>query len=178
MGTTFETKTNTLNGTILAQNTARTAAKGATVTADTALQDLKEYAAVCLAAIKAKAESSADPNAVYTAAGVPPPALPSPAGPPTDAYDVAAHLRNDGTILVTWKGTVQNSQFFTVWRRLSTQQWTQIGSTAKKKFIDGTLTAGTTSATYMIRSQRGDQVSQGSEPVIIVFGTQSMSQAA
>lgn len=176
--TGMETKALVLTNAILAQNNARDAAIAATEAADVALADLKAQAASCVASIRAKADASADPTAVYNLALIPVPAFPSPAGPPTDASDVAAHLRNDGTIQITWKGTVRNAQFFTVWRRLSTQAWTQIGSTAKKQFIDGTLTAGTTSATYMVRSQRGDQVSQGSEPVLIVFGTQNMSQAA
>jgi hypothetical protein len=91
---------------------------------------------------------------------------------------VAADLQNDGSILITWKGTVRNGQFFTVWRRISTQAWAQIGSTAKKKFTDGNMPAGSTNATYMIRSHRGDMSSPGSEPVIIVFGSQSLPQAA
>ncbi|MEQ1822746.1 MAG: hypothetical protein ABL949_09560 [Fimbriimonadaceae bacterium] len=176
--TGLETKALALTNAILAQNNARDAAIAATEAADAALADLKAQAASCIASIRAKADASADPTAVYNLALIPVPAQPSPSGPPSDATDVSAHLRNDGTIQLTWKGTSRNGQFFTVWRKLSTQQWAQIGSTAKKQFIDSTLTAGTTSATYMVRSQRGDQVSQGSEPVVIVFGTQNISQAA
>ncbi len=176
--TAYIAAANALNASINTANAARNVARAKFELSDSAWATFRAVSAECLAAIKAKAESNDDPTEIYALAEIPSPALPSPAGPPTDVTDVAAHLRNDGTIQITWKGTVRNAQFFTVWRRLSTQAWTQIGSTAKKQFIDGTLTAGTTSATYMVRSQRGDQVSQGSEPVLIVFGTQNMSQAA
>jgi hypothetical protein len=176
--TTFETKANAVTAAITAQGIAQNAAKAATETADAAWADLANYASVCIAAIRAKADAAADPTAVYAAAQIPSPALPSPSGPPTEVSDLSATLQNDGSILCKWKGTVRGGQFFTVWRKLSTLPWAQIGSTASKTFTDNTLPVGSASATYMIRSHRGNQSSPGCEPVIIVFGSQSLPQAA
>jgi hypothetical protein len=176
--TAFATAAAKLNDSIIAANAARNTARAKMEISDAAWATFRDVSAQCLAAIKAKADSVTDPTSIYALAEIPSPAQPSPSGPPTEATNVAAHLQNDGSILVTWKGTVRNGQFFTIWRRISTQAWAQIGATAAKKFTDNNMPAGSTNATYMIRSHRGDMSSPGSEPVIIVFGSQSLPQAA
>lgn len=175
--TGFEDAADNLNDAYLKQEDAKQTAKNKTAIADSEWAQFRDMAAECLAAIKAKAEASTDPAAIYNLAHIDPPAPPTPVGPPTDVTNLSVNLQNDGSLKAEWKGTTRGGQFFTIWRKLSTQSWTQIGSTAQKFFVDNTLTPGTTAATYMVRSHRGGQSSPGCEPVNIVFGAQ-LPQAA
>ncbi|MEQ1822762.1 MAG: hypothetical protein ABL949_09640 [Fimbriimonadaceae bacterium] len=176
--TTFSTASAAYNTTILAQEEAYDKARAATEAMESAEATLRAVASDTLSIIKGKANSSANPSSVYGLAQIPSPSAPSPAGPPTDATNVAATLKNNGAILITWEGTLAKGQFFSVWRKLSTNNWDQIGVVAAKKFADNTLPIGSSSATYMVQSHRGEQSSFGSEPVQIVFGSQSLPQAA
>ncbi len=176
--TTFSTASTAYNVSVLAQGDAYDKARAATEAMESAEQLLRDVASDTLAIIKGKANSSPNPITVYNLAQIPSPSAPSPAGPPTEATNVAAHLQNNGAILLTWKGSLAQGQFFSIWRKLSTNTWTQIGSVAAKKFADNTLPVGSASATYMVQSHRGEQSSFGSEPVVIVFGSQSLPQAA
>ena len=69
-----------------------------------------------------------------------------------------------------------NGQFFSVWRKLSSETtWTQLGSVAAKKFTDTEVPEGLTGGQYKVLSHRGTAVSTGCEPIVVVFGTIPMA---
>jgi hypothetical protein len=161
-----------------AAEVARIASKNATLTQKTAYTIMSDLGADALKFIKAYAESQPTPDTVYSLASVPPPAAPSPAGPPAAPTNVVADPNADGTITVKWKGSTANQTFFTIWRKAGTGTWSQIGSTASKKFIDAQVPGGVSSVRYMLRAQRGTTLSPASEEVIVNFGQATQAQAA
>ncbi len=161
-----------------AADAARTEAMSRTALADSAWAKFHRISASCLATIKATAEASPDPNAIYSLALISANKKRTPAGPPVDVTGLSAHLQNDGSVKLKWKGTVRQGQFFTVWRKLGSHAWMQIGSIACKSFTDPSLPAGSTAALYMIRAHRGKKSSPGCEPIVMVFGAQNLPVAA
>lgn len=150
---------------------ARQAARNAIQDWYTAAQAMHEDAAMLLGLIKGYANSQADPNAVYTLAQIPPPAVPQPAGPPVDCTALTADLTNFGNVELNWKGTLANGQYFSVWRQLSGEaNFSMIGTVRAKTYLDEDFSgASKTSASYIVRAHRGTQVSQGCEAVTILF---------
>ncbi|MCC6402606.1 MAG: fibronectin type III domain-containing protein [Fimbriimonadaceae bacterium] len=154
---------------------ARNASKAATQNFYDAVTEMAEYGSSLISTIRAKAENTADPS-VYTKAQIPPPAAPTPAGPPTDATNLRANVLNDGSILVEWDGTVRNGQFFSVRRQLSgSTAWTNLGSVRVKSYVDTSLPSGTSAAVYQVFAHRGSQTSAGSEPLIVYFGSEAQA---
>lgn len=150
---------------------ARIASKNATIGQKTAVNSLTNLGGDALRFIKAYASSQPNPNAVYQAASVPPPAQPTPAGDPKAPTEVTADPNADGTVTIKWKGSTSNQTFFSIWRRVGNNtQWTQIGSVATKSFIDSTVPAGSPTVTYFLRSQRNMQVSAPSDEATVNFG--------
>lgn len=155
---------------------ARNASQAATQAFHDATAQMASYGSSLIATIRAKAQTSNDPL-VYRLAEIPPPAAPSPAGPPTDAKNLRATGQNDGSILLAWDGTVSNGQFFSVRRRLSgSPGWTNLGSVRVKSFVDPSVPAGTVAVEYQVFALRGARMSHGSEPLVVYFG--SVRQAA
>jgi hypothetical protein len=153
-----------------AAQAARTAAKNATLAMSTAVSALSTYGGDLIKTIKAFAESSQNPE-VYVKASVPPPAAPSPSGPPPAPTDVTADPNADGTITLRWKGSLANQTFYTVWRRPgATGSFVQIGSVAKKTFVDVSAPSGQASISYFVRGQRGSAVSPTSDITTVQFG--------
>lgn len=154
-----------------AAQAARIASKNATLGQRSAVNAMTDLGSDALRFIKAFAQSQPNPDAVYQAASVPPPATPTPSGPPAAPTNVTADPNADGTVTIKWRGSTRNQTFFSVWRRVGNNtQWTQIGSVATKTFIDSTVPAGSPSATYLIRAQRFNEVSAASDEAIVNFG--------
>jgi hypothetical protein len=154
-----------------AAQAARIASKNATLGQRTFVNSMTNLGSDALRFIKAYANAQANPDAVYQAASVPPPAVPTPSGPPAAPTSVIADPNADGTVTIKWKGSTANQTFFSVWRRVgNSTQWTQIGSVATKSFIDATVPAGSPTATYFIRAQRFNEVSAASDEAIVNFG--------
>lgn len=150
---------------------ARIASKNATLGQRSAVNSMTNLGSDALRFIKAYANAQPNPNAVYQAASVPPPATPTPSGPPKVPTDVIADPNADGTVTIKWKGSTANQTFFSVWRRVgNSTQWTQIGSVATKSFIDASVPAGSPTVTYFIRAQRFNEVSAASDEAIVNFG--------
>ena len=134
----------------------RTSARDATVVFHNDSDDLRGFGADLIKLIKAYAESTNDPN-VYAAASVPPPAPPTPAGPPDMPTNLAAELLNPFGLGLSWKGSVSQSAFFGVWRRLDSEtDFTLLKSTTNKDFEDRTLPAGVNTVDYYIAAYRDD----------------------
>ena len=151
---------------------ARNAAKDATQDFYVAAQDMYDDAAMLLGIIKGYANTQANPQAVYSAASIPPPSDPTPAGPPVDCTDLKATLTNSGNVELSWKGSLAKGQFFSVWRKLTGEtSWTLLGSIRSKSFLDTTVPEAVAGGQYQVKAQRGIQISEGCEPVAIIFGT-------
>ena len=151
---------------------ARQAAKTATSDFYAAAKSMHESGQALLSLIRGYAATQADPQVVYSAAQIDGPATPVPAGAPTDCTELSAHLNNDGSVLLTWKGSLAAGQFFSVWRKLSGEtKWTQMGSIAAKAYTDTEVPEGITGGQYRVVAHRGTQKTFGCEPVGIIFGT-------
>ncbi|MBV6457924.1 MAG: hypothetical protein HONBIEJF_01044 [Fimbriimonadaceae bacterium] len=155
--------------------TARQASKNATVTLDSNMLSLTNQGSALIAKIKAFAEATGNPN-VYVLSSVPPPSDPSPAPDPTPPSQVSATLNNDGNVVVKWKATKVNGDFFSVHRMVPGGSWTPIGSVNAKSLIDMSVPVGAAWVQYQVRSHRGTLSSEGSEPIVLLLGT--MQQAA
>lgn len=154
-----------------AAQAARIASKNATLGQRTFVNTMTTLGSDALRFIKAYANAQANPDAVYQAASVPPPAQPTPAGDPKAPTEVTADPNADGTVTIKWKGSTANQTFFSIWRRVGNNtQWTQIGSVATKSFVDSTVPAGSPTVTYFLRSQRNMQVSAPSDEATVNFG--------
>jgi len=150
---------------------ARASAKTATQAFYHAVDTLHATGSEDIALIKAFADASDDPGAVYAAAMVSPPAPPSQAPPPAQPFDVTTTLRNDGTIEVKWKGTGPTGTRYFVHRRLAGEQaFTVVGDFAGKSFVDGGVPAGTASVSYFVVAKRGETASSPSEQVTMPLG--------
>jgi hypothetical protein len=107
--------------------------------------------------IKTKAEITNNP-AVYVMAQIPAPALPSPAPAPGTPTDFTVALKQDGSLELKWRcpnpagvsGTI-----YQVLRRVSgATEFSLVGATGSRKFIDNTLPAGASPVTYQVTAVR------------------------
>lgn len=157
-----------------AASTARSGSKSATVLQNSDIDSLRDQLAIAVSKIRVFASEAADPNAVYAEADIPPKADPTPAPFPTFPTNVEGEIDNDGNVVVKWTATQVNGDFWSVWRQLSTGgALALIGTTASKKFTDDTVPSGIAWATYRVKSHRGGDVSESSEPTQILFGVEA-----
>ena len=131
----------------------------ATNTSQNSVRALRRSAAETLALIKAYAENQANPNAVYDAAQIPPPATPSPAPAPGTPYKFAVTLEDSGAITLKFKcdnpaGTT--GTIYEVRRKIGGGAMAFIGASGVKSFTDETLPSSSASGgvTYQITAVR------------------------
>lgn len=153
----------------------RQLAKNQTATQNAAMENLLDLGTGMIAAIKAFADLSDDPTAVFQTAEIDPPeGRSTPLPPPAEATNLSTELLNSGAVRVSWKGTIANGTFYDVYRELDGETgFTLIGSSAMRSFDDTTVPAGTTRAMYYTITRRDDLTSGESEPTLIRFGVQS-----
>lgn len=150
---------------------ARNAAMAATQAWYSLATSMRDQGSTLIALIKAFADTQPSPGEVYALAQIPPASDRTAAGPPTDGKNLTLELTNQGAIRLRWTGSLAKGQFFSVWRQLPGESgFTQIGSVATKTFLDGNVPQGADWAQYQVRAHRRDLVSQGCEPVTILFG--------
>ena len=159
--------------------TARQASKAQTTTYHASTGSLRSNVADLVRLVKAFAENTANPNAIYAAAQIPPPAAPTPPPPPGPPTNVTVGLNPDGSITLRWKtanASPSAGVFFQVARRIgATSAYAPIGGASGgprgvSEFVDNTLPLGTQQASYIIQGRRGTQVGQASEAINIQFG--------
>lgn len=156
-----------------AAQAARQESKGATVTQNAAVASMMTLGTALIATIKAYADANGNDLAVYTSAGISPGGTPTPLPAPVPATDVSAMLLNSGEIRLSWRGTVANGTFYTVHRRIGNgagDGFELIGSAAAKAFVDTTIPAGTSEASYYLVTHRDELTSDNSEPITVRFG--------
>lgn len=139
-----------------AATVARIASKDATVLYHVTADALREYGGDLVKVIKAYADATNN-QTVYSSASIPPPAPPTPAGPPTQPTDLSASLLPGGGLRLRWKGTTAQKAFFSVYRRAEGQTgFTLVDSPAAKTYDDTTIPQGANSVTYYIQARRDD----------------------
>lgn len=153
-----------------AQQAAQAAAKSATERFYNAVRDMQNSGADIIKTVKAFADTTNNPN-VFVLANIPSPAAPTPAGPPVAPTDLNAVMNSDGTIKLTWKGSISQRQFFSIWRQLPSQAMpTQIGAVAAKDFTDVTVPRGLQQVVYNVRAHRDSAVSTPTDNLVVFFG--------
>lgn len=153
-----------------AQQAAHAAAKSATESFYFKVSDMHQLGSDLIKSIKAYAATKNDPN-VFVLAQIPAPAEPTPAGPPVTPTNLTAVMNSDGTILLQWKGSLAQRQFFSVWRQLPTQAVpVQIAAVAAKAFTDLTVPRGLSQVVYSVRAHRDTAVSTPTDNLVVFFG--------
>jgi hypothetical protein len=171
-----------------AQQAAELAASNALTSRDDAIAAMRTFCANLIAAIRAFARAENDPS-VYAAAGLLPPADPTPSPDPVAPTDLAATLVTQGAINVSWEGTLALGTFYEVQRTLdNASTWATVDSVATRSVRDEGVPAGTPSAGYRVRAKRPSagvgkagtdtRVSDWTQTVMIPLGKQGNQPAA
>ena len=137
------------------QYAAEAAAKAATLGADMAVAAMAKAGADIIKAVRARAAVVGD--SVYELAQLPSPALPEPIvalGQPTD---FRVGLGADGALTLKWKchSPRATGVIYQVFRSTDGgANFTYVGGSGSKKFVDATVPAGTASLVYRIQAVR------------------------
>ena len=134
-----------------------------------------------ITSIKAFAENSDDPDAVYLIAGItgkaPPSPIPAPGTPTIDN----AQIMGNGSVRVNFSGTGPVGTVWRVSRKLDGEtSFSIIGSAdAKtKSYVDATIPTGIDSATYIVTGERGSEVGDPSFAMTARFGAAAAAAAS
>jgi hypothetical protein len=175
--TSLATKVATAQTRLDEQVAAQESAKNATVALHEAVHDMVAAGADIIRQIRTKA--ALDGNAVYTLAEIPPPATPTPVGPPGTPTDFRVALNPDGSIKMTWKcanPAGASGTIYQVARRTgATGPFVALTSVGTRSLTDPTVPAGTASVTYRITAVRSTSVGVAAE-FTVNFGTGSSGE--
>lgn len=150
------TATAAARASLTAQTNAINIKEAATNTMHVQTDALRSLGGDLVKVIKTFAELTGDPL-VYDEAQVPPPAPPTPAGPPPQPTELSAALLPGGGIRLAWKGSVSQGAYFSIYRRLDGESsFTLIKSPKTKSFDDTTVPAGIGSLVYYIQAVRDE----------------------
>lgn len=173
--TEFKDTTTAAYNADLAQEQAKFAAKSATEVAVDAVAALRAKAGDTVRTIRAFAENSSNPTEVYTLAQIPSPSKPTPAPPPAQPSDLKVLLDpSSGAMTLQWKAanpTGTSGTSYIIKRRLPGEsEFTFLGVSGKKNFLDDTLVAGPDSVQYTVQGQRADSSGPVSPIFTVNFG--------
>jgi hypothetical protein len=171
--TDLETKTTAARAAIEAQRAAQIAAQSATLALHDAVNAMAGAGSDIIKQIRAKAAT--DGNSVYVLAGIPAPAVPAPVGPPGTPGNFTVELNGDGSLNLGWKcANPVNSMgtIYQVYRRIGAAgEFTFIGASGTRRFIDATLPAGQGGpVTYQITPVRSTVAGPAAQ-FLVNFGT-------
>lgn len=154
--------------------------RAATSTMHTQTDTLRSFGGDLIKVIRNFAELNNDPL-VYDTAQIPAPSPPTPAGPPPQPTELTASILLPFGIGLRWKGSVAQSAYFGIYRKLPGESlFTLIDTSTAKSFEDTTLGTGIASVQYFIAALR-DEFSVNSSSLTVQFGpggTATMSLAA
>jgi hypothetical protein len=145
------------------------AAKAATATWNTTMENLGAFGAQLIGKIRVKAKAVGG-DSVYNLAQIPAPSTPTPVGTPGTATNFKASLLQSGALKLGWKcsspaGATQVQ--YTVLRRIngtgSGGAWQFVGVVGRKSITDTTLAAGAASVTYQITASRATAIGEPAE---------------
>lgn len=171
----YKTAADALSKTLSSQVDAADAARAATATLNDAVDANRRALADIIRLVRVKAAASADPQAIYTAAGIPAPASPSPVAPPGLPRDFTVTIISTGAPVLRWKCTNPVNGPGTVYK---VERTIGVGNTrtfcglagGEKTFTDSTLPLGTDAVTYFVTGQRSGVIGPTGE-VNVRFGT-------
>lgn len=149
---------------------ARAQSKALTAQLDAEAAALRSYGVALMQTIRSYAEQQANPEATYSKAQIPPPKPPQPAGPPSPAVNFSADPRADGTIELTWRGTVAQNASFDIERSIDGGPYAFIKNTRTKSWIDEAVPMNIALITYRIYGVR-DGARSKVESTTVQFGT-------
>lgn len=158
---------------VTAQNAARSDAKAATVLANDRVRELRASVAGIIRSIVTYADSQGDPAAVYAEAQIDPPSPRSPSEPPGQPTNITATLDDEGNITLKWKcvNPVGGNVVYIINRRDGgTGNFTQVGVSGSRVFLDDSLAAGPAIVQYQIRAYRGQTQGPASPIFTLQFG--------
>lgn len=171
---TLNTETTQARNAYESAQLAKTAAKNATVTQNTQVGEMRSVGGQLISIIRAFAQSQPDPNAIYTAASVPPKQAPS-SIPPETPYDIDFDLTDSGNIELKWKGSTIGGTVFSVLRSVQTEPGgafsteQQVGLTGIREFLDTTIPQCCIAAQYTIRAYKGAFAPATSKTTVVRF---------
>ncbi len=160
-----------------AQGEALQAYRAATEVVESEMRALRALTGDTVNTIRAFAEASPEPVAVYTTAQVQPPEPPAPLPAPTRPTNLRATLdATTGALTITWDARQPRGARGTTYliaRRLPGEhEPTFLGTGAPgKRFTDTTLPAGATEVFYTVRPYRGGTPGPQSEVLAVNIGT-------
>ncbi|HYE60707.1 MAG TPA: fibronectin type III domain-containing protein [Phycisphaerales bacterium] len=171
-----------LDAAVRAQEAARNVYRTATTNAEKALARLLAVQGDTVRIIRAYAESTDNPQAVYSAGQLPPIATPTKMAEPAQPRSVTASLvATSGAIELRWKAKNpegSSGTSYIVRRRLPGEAaFTIVGITGKKRYTDSTLPAGHGRMEYTIQGQRSDLSGPVSALMTVSFGAVEASRA-
>ncbi len=143
-----------------------------------------KLASEMISTIKAFAESTDTPAAVYLLANITGKNPPSPVAPPAQPLIEGIVLNSNGSVTVNFDGTGPTGTVYLVRRKNAGEtNYSLVGNATPedKSFTDTTVPAGTTTASYTVQAVRGADESPLSAAVIVQFGAtagQAQAQAA
>ncbi|MBI5707630.1 MAG: fibronectin type III domain-containing protein [Armatimonadetes bacterium] len=152
------------------QRAQEQAARAATLALNAKVAELMRVGSGAMQTIRSHAEVVEDPGVLATAS-LPAKRRWSRIGPPPAPQSVSCRLMSNGSVEVTWKGRFPAGTFFEVQRALGDSvAFVPVGTIGGKRYVDGTLPFGVTSATYRVIARRGGGLQAASTPVSIRFG--------
>lgn len=170
--TDWSTKTAAARAAYVAQQAAQSAAKDATTDLNVALDALMIATSSIIKQVRAKADMSG--NSVYSLASLPVPPTPTPVPAPGTPTDFKVELFVDGSLKLAWKctnPTGAQGTIYQVWRRVTADsEFTYLGGSGTKDFIDQTIPTGASQITYQIQAVRSSAVGNWAQ-FNVNFGT-------
>ena len=167
--TDLQTKTQAARDAFDAQQLVYDNAKSATLALRQAVEAMVNAGADIIKQIKTQA-AIAGPS-VYTLANIPEPAIPSPVPPPGTPYQLKVELKPNGSLGMRWKcdnpaGSV--GTLYHVYRKIGTApgEFTFIGGSGARTFVDATVPAGVATIVYQIQAARTTAVGDAAEFVV------------
>lgn len=156
-------------------NNIRAQSEGVTFEYHTNADDLKSFGADLIKVIKAKAEADGDPS-LYALAQIPPPAAPTPLGPPAQPTNLTSAVGTLGEIDLRWKGSRRGGTSFSIHRAVTLPgqpngPFALIGTSEEARFVDENMPVGLATATYYIMAHRSGGSSPASDSTIVYFGS-------
>lgn len=133
--------------------------------------------------IKSFAENTANPNSIYSLAGLPAPATPAPLPAPGTPEDIVVTLESSGAVTISWsaeEAAASTGAYFNITRKLPGQSVFQIvggspGATAESRrmsFTDFTVPTSAAGAgvQYIIQGRRGNRIGDPCLAFTVQFG--------
>jgi hypothetical protein len=175
--TDLATKTGLARTKYAAHMTAMQASKVATQEYLDAGQTMTVTGAALIKKVRGKAEQVGG-NSVYNLAGLPVPATPTSVGAPGLPSSLKAKLLPGGAVEMTWTASNPpgcNGVIYQVARQDDMSgEFTYLGGSGERKFIDATIPAGTSTCIYKIQGTRSTAVGNPQE-FIVRFGAAGSS---